>query len=43
MQANVVMLKFITVFNLMNTSLPEIGTFRIYFSRITTVFQVVIV
>ena len=43
MQANVVVLKLIMVFNLMNTSLPEIGTFRIYFSRITTVFQVVIV
>ena len=43
MQANVVMLKIFTEFNLMNTSLPEIGTFRIYFSRIITVFEEVIV
>ena len=43
MQANVVMLKIFTEFNLMNTSLREIGTFRIYFSRITTVFEEVIV
>ena len=33
MQANALMLTFITDFNLMNTSLPEIGTFRIYFSQ----------
>ena len=33
MQANAVMLKFITDLNLMNASLPEIGTFRICFRQ----------